>query len=140
VRWQIAATGLPPDWEVRFSKTRQLPYYYNDNKKESRWEPPVDTDLTALEKHLRIMFEQPKQQTTEKIRVRHLLIKHNQSRRPSSWKEVQPNPLPPHFSPMRMRSFAFTRSEERLLGDFVWGLTSVTGKHHPNPRRSPRNP
>jgi WW domain len=89
-------SGLPAEWEVRFSKSRQLPYYYNAETTESRWEPPSNTDLPALEAHLKSIVEQHKLQATEttgKIRVRHLLIKHSQSRRPSSWKEVPP---PPH--------------------------------------------
>jgi len=66
------ATGLPPGWEVRHSNSKNLPYYFNPSTKESRWEPPEGTD--SLE---------------GKIRCAHLLVKHRDSRRASSWREAQ---------------------------------------------------
>ncbi|RUS29567.1 peptidyl-prolyl cis-trans isomerase pin1 [Jimgerdemannia flammicorona] len=59
---------LPQNWEVRHSRTYSKDYYFNTLTKESRWDPPP-------------MGE------NERIRASHLLIKHKDSRRPSSWKE-----------------------------------------------------
>lgn len=63
---------------------------------ESRWEPPADTDTEALKVYMakhhsgpanRPDFGGPGQDG--KIRVCHLLIKHRDSRRPSSWREAE---------------------------------------------------
>jgi len=59
---------LPQNWEVRHSRTYNKDYYFNTLTKESRWDPPP-------------MGE------NERIRASHLLIKHKDSRRPSSWRE-----------------------------------------------------
>ena len=89
------STGLPPEWEIRMSKTKQMPYYFNRETNESRWEPPSQTDLSKLQAHLETLSPSSQsQQADRKIRVRHLLVKHNKSRRPSSWKEVSPRPSP----------------------------------------------
>ncbi|ORX95851.1 dodo-like protein [Basidiobolus meristosporus CBS 931.73] len=71
---------LPPNWEVRMSRTRNLPYFYNNETKESRWEPPEGASpLSDTE-----IAEQ-----TDQIKASHLLVKHRDSRRPSSWKEAE---------------------------------------------------
>jgi NIMA-interacting peptidyl-prolyl cis-trans isomerase 1 len=64
---------LPPNWEIRFSKSRQLPYYYNTVTRESQWERPQATTTVN---------NAPQAQ----IRASHLLVKHRDSRRPSSWR------------------------------------------------------
>lgn len=84
-------TGLPPDWEVRHSNSKNLPYYFNHKTHESRWEPPEDADTEKL----KVYMEQNHTTTMPrfdsvpegKIRAAHLLVKHRDSRRPSSWKE-----------------------------------------------------
>jgi len=87
-----ADTGLPPNWEVRHSQSKNLPYYFNAAEKNSRWEPPAGTDTEKLKLYMAKYHSgslvadgaQP-----GKIRAAHLLVKHNQSRRPSSWKEAE---------------------------------------------------
>ena len=83
------ATGLPPEWEVRVSKTKQMPYYFNRETNESSWQPPPNSDLGVLQEYLATNLSSANGHP-EKIRVRHLLVKHSKSRRPSSWKEVPP--------------------------------------------------
>jgi NIMA-interacting peptidyl-prolyl cis-trans isomerase 1 len=59
---------LPEGWEVRISKSREgKKYYFNPATKESRWEKPTES----------------------KFRASHILVKHRDSRRPSSWKEKE---------------------------------------------------
>jgi WW domain len=86
----MQATGLPSEWEIRFSKTRQIPYYFNRDTNESRWEPPSGSDISTLQAYLTANYSP----NDTKIRVRHLLVKHSKSRRPSSWKEVPHSPHP----------------------------------------------
>jgi len=90
------ATGLPTGWEVRHSNSKNLPYYFNPATKESRWEPPPDTNSETL-KHYMGRYHTANlgrdgmvnQQSIEgKIRCAHLLVKHAGSRRPSSWREA----------------------------------------------------
>ncbi|CAF9927148.1 MAG: protein kinase ssp1 [Gomphillus americanus] len=88
-------TGLPEGWEVRHSNSKNLPYYFNPTTKESRWDPPVDTDTEKLKTYMAnhhssgISPSDRKQEAEAdgKIRAAHLLIKHKDSRRPSSWRE-----------------------------------------------------
>ncbi|KAL6717063.1 peptidyl-prolyl cis-trans isomerase Pin1 [Lecanora helva] len=90
-------TGLPTAWEVRHSNSKNLPYYFNPSTKESRWEPPPGTDPDKIKTYMATHHStsaNPSSQILQsshpqegKIRAAHLLVKHRDSRRPSSWKE-----------------------------------------------------
>ncbi|KAL8997988.1 MAG: hypothetical protein Q9188_006192 [Gyalolechia gomerana] len=79
----MADAGLPAGWEVRHSNSKNLPYFFNASSKESRWEPPEETDVEKL----KVYMAQNTRKPEGKIRAAHLLVKHKDSRRPSSWKE-----------------------------------------------------
>ncbi|KAK4946619.1 peptidyl-prolyl cis-trans isomerase Pin1 [Elasticomyces elasticus] len=89
----MSETGLPPDWEVRHSNSKNLPYYFNQKTHESRWEPPEEADTEKLKIY---MAQHHSSANTRidgaggegKIRAAHLLVKHKDSRRPSSWRET----------------------------------------------------
>jgi NIMA-interacting peptidyl-prolyl cis-trans isomerase 1 len=67
----------PPGWEIRYSKSRPgMGYYYNPITKQSLWEYP----------HEEIDNEQ--NQHNDQVRVRHILVKHSGSRRPSSHRQA----------------------------------------------------
>ncbi|KAJ6110183.1 WW/Rsp5/WWP [Penicillium sp. IBT 16267x] len=88
-----ADTGLPSGWEVRHSNSKNLPYYFHPTSKESRWEPPADTDTEKLkvymaQNHTPASRNDVAGQSEGKIRCSHLLVKHRDSRRPSSWREA----------------------------------------------------
>lgn len=88
-----ADTGLPSGWEVRHSNSKNLPYYFHPSTKESRWEPPADTDTEKLKvymatNHTPAARNDAAGQSEGKIRCSHLLVKHRDSRRPSSWREA----------------------------------------------------
>jgi NIMA-interacting peptidyl-prolyl cis-trans isomerase 1 len=85
-------TGLPPGWEVRHSQSKNLPYYFNAAGKDSRWEPPPGTDTEKLKVYMATYHSRPlaaEDRQPGKIRAAHLLVKHRDSRRPSSWREAQ---------------------------------------------------
>lgn len=63
---------LPKGWEKRVSRSTGQAYYLNTYTKESQWDRPTQEAITK---------------DNEMIRCSHLLVKHNQSRRPSSWRE-----------------------------------------------------
>ncbi|KAL2872629.1 peptidylprolyl isomerase ESS1 [Aspergillus lucknowensis] len=87
-------TGLPTGWEVRHSNSKNLPYYFNSAARESRWEPPADTDMETLKLYMAkyhsnaAAYPDGSGQGEGKIRCSHLLVKHRDSRRPSSWREA----------------------------------------------------
>ncbi|PGH23639.1 hypothetical protein AJ80_02245 [Polytolypa hystricis UAMH7299] len=80
---------------VRHSNSKNLPYYFNAITKESRWEPPADTDTEKLKGFMAQHHSAPADRYGApaagegKIRASHLLIKHRDSRRPSSWKQAE---------------------------------------------------
>ncbi|KAK4116020.1 rotamase-domain-containing protein [Canariomyces notabilis] len=91
-RLQQPETGLPPGWEVRHSQSKNLPYYFNAAGKDSRWEPPPGTDTEKLKVYMATYHSRPlaaEDRQPGKIRAAHLLVKHRDSRRPSSWREAQ---------------------------------------------------
>lgn len=59
---------LPSGWVKRVSKSTGQDYFYNSRTGQSVWEKPL-------------------KENTEKVRASHLLVKHCNSRRPSSWRE-----------------------------------------------------
>ncbi|KAF9433711.1 hypothetical protein BGZ76_009083 [Entomortierella beljakovae] len=87
--------NLPNDWELRWSRSRNLPYFYNRVSTESRWQAPEGVDPSVVldfqkdyqsqQKQLEVNAE--KTDGTKRVRVSHLLVKHEESRRPSSWRE-----------------------------------------------------
>ncbi|TBU58119.1 rotamase-domain-containing protein [Dichomitus squalens] len=75
-----------PNWEVRLSSSRGVPYYYNSETRESSWEAPsglTQEEIVSLPGAKQYLScDKPAQ-----VRASHLLVKHQGSRRPSSWKE-----------------------------------------------------
>ena len=62
----MSSQELPPDWVMKESKSNPGKFYYfNTSSGESSWEKPASS--------------------LGKVRVRHILKKHNGSRRPASW-------------------------------------------------------
>jgi NIMA-interacting peptidyl-prolyl cis-trans isomerase 1 len=87
-------TGLPVGWEVRRSNTKNLPYYFHSETKDSRWEPPAGTDPDMLKAYMAQHHSSKgvappsfAHAGEDKIRAAHLLVKHRDSRRPASWRE-----------------------------------------------------
>jgi NIMA-interacting peptidyl-prolyl cis-trans isomerase 1 len=86
-------TGLPPNWTVRYSKSKSLPYYFNTSDNTSQWEPPRDANAEVLKTYMSTQFTAPPAAPSTapegKIRAAHLLVKHCNSRRASSWKQAE---------------------------------------------------
>lgn len=90
----MSESGLPGGWEVRRSNTKNLPYYFNPDTKESRWEPPEGTDAERLKQYMADYHSSKASSSTVqpqegKIRCAHLLVKHKGSRRPVSWRQAE---------------------------------------------------
>uniref|UniRef100_A0A452J2F0 Peptidyl-prolyl cis-trans isomerase n=2 Tax=Gopherus TaxID=38771 RepID=A0A452J2F0_9SAUR len=65
---------LPSGWEKRMSRSSGRVYYFNHITNASQWERPSGGGKNG-------------QGEPAKVRCSHLLVKHNQSRRPSSWRQ-----------------------------------------------------
>jgi len=69
-------------------------YYYNRRTKESTWDLPEGVDPNTIRGYVSqnnkdLQNIDPMEGGREdQIRASHLLVKHDKSRRPSSWKEV----------------------------------------------------
>src|SRR6476469_9672498 len=68
-------------WQERWSKSKKKIFYLNKDTKESVWERPEGVEIEPL--------QQSQSQSQEQVRASHLLVKHCQSRRPSSWKQAE---------------------------------------------------
>lgn len=92
---QAESTGLPSGWEVRHSQSKNLPYYFDLSTNASRWEPPNGTDTETLKAYIATYHSAPSHHPPAsnghegQIRASHLLVKHRDSRRPSSWRETE---------------------------------------------------
>ncbi|KAH7338872.1 rotamase-domain-containing protein [Rhizoctonia solani] len=81
------------EWEVRMSNSRKVHYFYNPSTKESRWDPPEGLSKEQVEalpgaaEHLTGGDAGSAGAPPGQMRASHLLVKHKDSRRPSSWKE-----------------------------------------------------
>ncbi|XP_018335351.1 putative peptidyl-prolyl cis-trans isomerase dodo [Agrilus planipennis] len=71
----MADDSLPAGWEKRLSRSTGQHYYLNIYTKESQWDVP---DKPA---------EPANSAGPEQVQCSHLLVKHKDSRRPSSWRE-----------------------------------------------------
>ncbi|KAH9973300.1 rotamase-domain-containing protein [Lactifluus volemus] len=70
-------------WEVRFSNSRKVPYFYNAETQQSTWDMPGGLTKEEIAALPGASLLQPKE-----VRASHILVKHSGSRRPSSWKEA----------------------------------------------------
>ncbi|OIW32902.1 rotamase-domain-containing protein [Coniochaeta ligniaria NRRL 30616] len=115
-----AETGLPSGWEVRHSNSKNLPYYFNAAEKNSRWEPPEGTNTEKLKvymaKYHSGTFQPAEGAQPGKIRAAHLLVKHAESRRPSSWREKCGNDgdvgNEANYDPLALHQASITRTKD----------------------------
>ncbi|RZF32376.1 hypothetical protein LSTR_LSTR001840 [Laodelphax striatellus] len=70
----MADEQLPAGWEKRLSRSTGQHYYLNVYTKDSQWDRP---DKPA----------EPETSCPGQVQCSHLLVKHEESRRPSSWRE-----------------------------------------------------
>ncbi|KAA1471602.1 rotamase-domain-containing protein [Dentipellis sp. KUC8613] len=79
-------------WEVRLSNSRGVPYFYNNETKQSVWDAPSELSqdqinaLPGAKEYL--AGGSGGEARPAQVRASHLLVKHSGSRRPSSWKEA----------------------------------------------------
>jgi len=67
-------SDLPEGWEERVSRSTGQTYYVNTFTKQSQYEKPTEAVEVGSD--------------GDKVQASHLLVKHKDSRRPSSWREA----------------------------------------------------
>ncbi|XP_004595549.2 peptidyl-prolyl cis-trans isomerase NIMA-interacting 1 [Ochotona princeps] len=72
---------LPPGWEKRMSRSSGRVYYFNHITNASQWERPSGNSGSGGG------GSKNGQGEPARVRCSHLLVKHSQSRRPSSWRQ-----------------------------------------------------
>lgn len=107
---------------MRHSNSKNLPYYFNHKTHESRWEPPEEADTEKL----KIFMAQHHSSANgridggnDKIRAAHLLVKHKDSRRPSSWKQANITRSKEEAIQMLQGYEEQIRSGQKSLGDLA---------------------
>jgi NIMA-interacting peptidyl-prolyl cis-trans isomerase 1 len=73
------------------SNSKGLPYFFNKETKESSWDAPADLSeeqIKELQGADLLTSSKAGGAHPGQVRASHLLVKHKDSRRPSSWKEV----------------------------------------------------
>lgn len=72
------------------SNSKGLPYFFNRETKESLWDPPTGLTTDQVKALPGADYLQNAGGAhAGQVRASHLLVKHRDSRRPSSWKEVR---------------------------------------------------
>jgi len=123
----MADAGLPSGWEVRHSNSKNLPYYFNASQQLSRWEPPPGTNTEKLKTYMAAHHSaqeiKPEPSAVNgnegKIRAAHLLIKHQDSRRPSSWREAEITRTKEEAMSILLGHEQRIRSGQTTLGDLA---------------------
>jgi NIMA-interacting peptidyl-prolyl cis-trans isomerase 1 len=75
------------------SSSKKLAYFFNTDTKESSWDPPAGLSESQISSLPGAELLNPATAHAGQVRASHLLIKHRDSRRPASWKEVR-NTIP----------------------------------------------
>ena len=76
-------------YEVRMSSSRGVPYFFDTETQQSTWEPPAGLSQAQIDALPGAHYLSGNGGGNGKVRASHLLVKHKDSRRPSSWKEVR---------------------------------------------------
>ena len=86
---------MASDWEIRWSNSRNRIYFYSAERQESKWDAPEglsQDEIRSLKGAELLNKSASSGGAPSTVQASHLLIKHNESRRPSSWKEVSARP------------------------------------------------
>lgn len=95
---------LPEGWEVRISRSTGMTYFLNTFTKKSQWERPEKPAEPAF------------------IRCSHILVKHIDSRRPTSWREEQ-------ISKTREEALATIRAYRKQIVARVVSFVDVAARY-----------
>ncbi|KAH9171035.1 rotamase-domain-containing protein [Lactarius sanguifluus] len=105
-------------WEIRFSNSRQVPYFHNTQTQESVWDEPKELTKEQIKALPGAEYLRP----PEKVRASHILVKHSGSRRPSSWKE-------PNITRSKEEAIAILEGYNAEIGGSAEKFASLARKH-----------
>jgi len=104
-------------WEVRFSNTRKVPYFFNTETQQSVWNPPEELTPEKIEK-----LPGAELLKVKEVRASHVLVKHSGSRRPSSWKE-------PNITRSKEEAIAILKGYKAEIGTSAEKFGPLARKH-----------
>ena len=119
---------MTSQWEVRFSNSRKLPYFYDPVTSKSIWELPSGVteeqarqlpggELLGRGAGPMPASSAPPAAGPTHVRASHLLVKHRDSRRPSSWREVRLMLTQPQITRSKEEAIATLQEYQRTLGE-----------------------
>ena len=79
--------SLPPGWRKKESKSRKGVFYYISPEGKTQWEKPSETVKRSRDDTVDASHASKRAKSEQKVHVYHLLRKHKESRRPSSWRK-----------------------------------------------------
>ena len=91
----MADAELPPGWVQKESRSSGRSYFFNTFTHATQWERPVapgaDEVCTILNFQSTVFYLEVAAAVINSVQVQasHLLVKHRDSRRPSSWKQAE---------------------------------------------------
>jgi len=103
------------------SNSRRVPYFFNSVSKQSSWEPPAG----LLEKEISALpgaKEYLESARPGQVRASHLLVKHRDSRRASSWKEA-------NITRTKEEAIAILREYEREINGDARTFGALAAQH-----------
>lgn len=116
------------------SNSKHQPYYFNPKSLESRWDPPEGADFEKLKDHMAKNYSSsilnPRANGNgaggDKIRCAHVLVKHRDSRRPSSWRQAKITRSKEEARSILQRFQERINSGETTLGDLAVSESDCT--------------
>jgi len=114
-------------WEVRLSNSRGVPYFYDSETSESVWEPPSGLTQEQIDGLPGAEYLNPSSAAASggrpgQVRASHLLVKHRNSRKPSSWKE-------PNITRTKEEAIEILKGYQTEIGDSEEKFAELASKH-----------
>ncbi|KAM7337988.1 hypothetical protein ACRRTK_004107 [Alexandromys fortis] len=114
---------LPPGWEKRMSRSSGRVYYFNHITNASQWERPSGgSSVGGSSKN--------GQGEPARVRCSHLLVKHSQSRRPSSWRQEK-------ITRSKEEALELINGSRKVHASCLSSRLTLTSHHRPVPSHLP---
>ncbi|KAF9469580.1 rotamase-domain-containing protein [Collybia nuda] len=107
------------------SNSRGVAYFYNTTSKQSVWEQPADLtqdQINQLPGAKEYLSKAKSGGKADQVRASHLLVKHRDSRRPSSWKE-------PTITRSKEEAIEILRGYESTIGGSAEKFGELASQH-----------
>ncbi|KIJ97905.1 hypothetical protein K443DRAFT_133686 [Laccaria amethystina LaAM-08-1] len=110
-------------WEIRMSNSKKVPYFFHNETKQSVWDAPAslsEEEIKGLPGYEYLINNGNPH--AGQVRASHLLIKHKDSRRPSSWKEQ-------NITRTKEEAIAILREHQAAINGSTDKFTELASEH-----------